>query len=84
MEVITSYDDLNHQYKSPKNEFHRSYGGIPITVVKTPNMSQSEYSPAQKRIKLLNNYGKTPPLNIVHTKPPDKRLMSQFKPPSRL
>lgn len=63
---------------------HRSYEELPITVLKTPNTSLSEYSPAHKRIKMLSTFGKTPPLNIVHTKPPDKKLMSQFKIPTRL
>lgn len=67
-----------------KNSFCRSYGESSVTVEKTSNTSQSEFSPAQKRIKLLSSYGKTPPLNIVHTKPPDKILMSQFKTPTRL
>uniref|UniRef100_A0A2S2NE36 Breast cancer type 2 susceptibility n=2 Tax=Schizaphis graminum TaxID=13262 RepID=A0A2S2NE36_SCHGA len=67
-----------------KNALHRSYGELPVTVVRTSNTSQSEFSPAQKRIKMLNSYGKTPPLNIVHTKPPDKKLMGQFKTPTRL
>lgn len=63
---------------------NKSYGKSSVAVVKTSNTSQSEFSPAQKRIKLLSSYGKTPPLNIVHTKPPDKILMSQFKTPTRL
>ncbi|XP_026814002.1 breast cancer type 2 susceptibility protein-like isoform X2 [Rhopalosiphum maidis] len=74
---------INNLNKS-KNALHRSYGELPVTVVRTSNTSQSEFSPAQKRIKRLNSYGKTPPLNIVHTKPPDKKLMGQFKTPTRL
>ncbi|XP_050067005.1 breast cancer type 2 susceptibility protein homolog isoform X31 [Aphis gossypii] len=67
-----------------RNALHRSYGELPVTVVRTSNTPQSEFSPVQKRIKMLNAYGKTPPLNIVHTKPPDKKLMGQFKTPTRL
>lgn len=67
-----------------RNTLHRSYGELPVTVVRTSNTPQSEFSPVQKRIKMLNAYGKTPPLNIVHTKPPDKKLMGQFKTPTRL
>lgn len=67
-----------------KKSLRRSYGELPVTIVNTSNTSQSEFSPAQKRIKMLNSYGKTPPLNIVHTKQPDKKLMSQFKTPTRL
>lgn len=67
-----------------KNTLHRSYGELPVTVVRTSNTSQTEISPAQKRIKMLNAFGKTPPLNIVHTKPPDKKLMAKFKTPTRL
>lgn len=67
-----------------KNELHRSYGELPVTILKTSNSPQSEFSPAQKRIKMLKSYGKTPPLNIVHIKPPDKKLLSQFKTPTRL
>ncbi|XP_025200949.1 breast cancer type 2 susceptibility protein homolog isoform X2 [Melanaphis sacchari] len=67
-----------------RNTLHRSYGELPVKVVKTSNTSQSEFSPVQKRIKLLNAYGKTPPLNIVHTKPPNKKLLGQFKTPTRL
>lgn len=67
-----------------KHILHRSYGELPVSVVKTSNTSESELSPAQKRIKMLNSYGKTPPLNIVHTKPPEKKLLSQFKTPTRL
>lgn len=66
-----------------KNAPHRSYDELPVTVVR-PSTTQSEFSPAQKRIKMLNAFGKTPPLNIVHTKPPDKKLMGQFKTPTRL
>jgi len=63
---------------------NKSYGELPVTIVRTSSTSQSECSPAQKRIKMLNAFGKTPPLNIVHTKPPDKKLMGQFKTPTRL
>lgn len=78
-------DDQNQQrLNMPNNKLNRSYGDVPIAVMKTPNTSQLDLSPAQKRIKILNNYGKTPPLNIVHTKPPDKILTSQFKTPTRL
>lgn len=67
-----------------KNEINTSYGELPMAVLKTSNSPLSELSPAQKRIKMLKSYGKTPPLNIVHTKPPDKKLLNQFKTPTRL
>ncbi|XP_022167413.1 uncharacterized protein LOC111031675 isoform X1 [Myzus persicae] len=67
-----------------KTALNKSYGELPIAVVKTSNTSQTECSPAQKRIKMLKSFGKTPPLNIVHTKPPDKKLLGQFKTPTRL
>ncbi|XP_060865003.1 breast cancer type 2 susceptibility protein-like isoform X2 [Metopolophium dirhodum] len=67
-----------------RNALHKSYSELPVAVVRTSSTSQSEFSPAQKRIKMLNAFGKTPPLNIVHTKPPDKKLMGQFKTPTRL
>lgn len=82
--VTTSNNGLKQQFSNSfKHTTHRSYGELPIHVLKTPNTSQSEFSPAQKRIKLLKNYGKTPPLNIVHTKPVDKKLISPFKTPTR-
>lgn len=81
---MTSNDDLKQQFaNTSKNAIHRSYGELPLHVVKTPNTSQSEFSPAQKRIKLLKNYVKTPPLNIIHTKTVDKKLMKPFKTPTR-
>lgn len=80
---ITKEDPKQQSLNTSKNAFNRSYGELSMTVVKASNTSQSEYSPAQKRIKMLNNYGKPPPLNILHTKPPDKKLMSQFKTPTR-
>lgn len=67
-----------------RDVMNRTYGELPVTVLKTSNTTQSEFSPAQKRMKLLNTFGKTPPLNIIHSKPVDKKLMSQFKTPSRL
>lgn len=83
--TTTNSGSLKQQFlNTSKSDIHRSYGELPVTVVKTCNTSLSEFSPAQKRIKLLNKYGKTPPLNIVHTKPPDKKLMNQFKTPTRL
>ncbi|XP_008186509.2 breast cancer type 2 susceptibility protein-like [Acyrthosiphon pisum] len=75
----------NEQYlNKSRNALHKSYSELPVAVVRTSSTSQSEFSPAQKRIKMLNAFGKTPPLNIVHTKPPDKKLMGQFKTPTRL
>lgn len=85
METIMMNNESPKQQCSntSKNEINRSYGE-PMVVLKTSNTSLSEFSPAQKRIKMLKSYGKTPPLNIVHTKPPDKKLLSQFKTPNRL
>lgn len=78
-------ESLKQQYSNTsKNELNRSYGELPVAVLKNTDTSLSEFSPAQKRIKMLKSYGKTPPLNIVHTKPPDKKLLSQFKTPTRL
>jgi len=68
---------------TPTNVFHRLYDELPISVMKASSTLSSEFSPAQKRIKMLNTYGKTPPLNIVHSKPPDKKLLGQFKTPTR-
>lgn len=80
-----SNENPNQQYSnSSKNELHRPYGELPVTVLKTSNTTQSEFSPAQKRIKMLKSYGKTPQLNIIHTKTPDKKLLNQFKTPTRL
>lgn len=86
MDITKTSNDDSKQLclNTSNNSFHRSYGECSMTVMKTPNTSLSEYSPAQKRIKMLNNYGRPPPLNIVHTKPLDKKLMSQFKTPTRL
>ncbi|XP_015365877.1 PREDICTED: breast cancer type 2 susceptibility protein-like [Diuraphis noxia] len=78
--TINSENCLNKS----RNALHKSYGELPVSVVRTSSTSQSECSPAQKRIKILNAFGKTPPLNIVHTKPPDKKLLGQFKTPTRL
>lgn len=65
------------------NVYHSSYSELTVSVTKPSSTLSSEISPAQKRIKMLNTYRKTPPLNIVHTKPPDKKLLSQFKTPAR-
>lgn len=83
--MSTSKEDLKQQCSTntPKNVFHRVCKELPVAVIKTSNPSPAEYSPAHKRIKLLNSYGKTPPLNIVCTKLPDKKLLSQFKTPTR-
>lgn len=81
---ISNEDSKDQCLNTSKNSFNRSYGELSMTIMKTSNTSQSEYSPAQKRIKMLNNYGRPPPLTIIHTKPPDKKLMSQFKTPTRL
>jgi len=83
--VTTNKEDIKQQCSNlSKSVQHKSYGELPITLVKTSNPSRSENSPVRKRLKLLNTYGKTPPLNIVQTKPPEKRLLSQFKTPTRL
>lgn len=81
MEITTMSNESPKQQclNMSKHAVRRSYGELPVSVVNT-----SEFSPAQKRIKMLNAYGKTPPLNIVHTKLPEKKLMSPFKTPTRL
>lgn len=84
VETTNENDNSNQRCSNlSQNVLHKSYGELPVTVIKTLNSSQSEFSPAQKRIKMLKSYGKTPPLNIVHTKMPDKRLLGQFKTPTR-
>ncbi|XP_050525126.1 breast cancer type 2 susceptibility protein-like isoform X2 [Daktulosphaira vitifoliae] len=68
-----------------KNKIETHCREVSSSIVNTSlNNFQSEFSPARKRIKMLNAYGKTPPLNIVHTKPINKKLTSQFKTPSRI
>jgi len=82
---MTSNEVQNQQsINTSRNSFRRSYGELPVTVIKTRSTSSPlELSPVQKRIKMLNNYGKTPPLKIIHTKQPDKKLLGQFKTPTR-
>lgn len=77
-EVLKQQCSIN----TPKNVFHKLCEELPVTAIKTSNPSETD-SPVHKRIKLLNSYGKTPPLNIVCTKLPDKKLLGQFKTPTR-
>lgn len=76
-------DDLS-MVKMSKQMIEKQYKEIPKAVSTPPHQFQSELTPARKRIKMLNNYGKTPPLNIIHTKPINKKLTSQFKTPNRI
>ncbi|XP_050425095.1 uncharacterized protein LOC126836099 isoform X2 [Adelges cooleyi] len=81
---VPSHDIDVYSLNVANKKIQKPYGESPSAAVSSPHVFQSEFSPVRKRLKMLNAYGKTPPLNIIHTKPPNKKLMNQFKTPNRM